>query len=66
LRYKDFHFAAKPAAAQRDADFTAEAVAATSPVGLEEVTSVKEFGEQMSARGVLGWWRESMGYGNRD
>jgi len=51
---------------RRDEGFTDDAVAAVSAAGLEEVTSVKGFGEQMSARGVLGWWRESMGYGGRD
>lgn len=34
--------------------------------GFEEVGSVGEFKEVMEKRGLLGWWREAMGYESRE
>ena len=32
------------------------------PAGLEEVEAVKEFGNRMEAKGLLTWWKQSLGW----
>lgn len=72
LRYKDFQLVSRPACVvseedlmkvegkqKNDAQRRGKAFLAA---GLEEVESVKEFGDLMAQRGVWHWWRKRMGY----
>jgi hypothetical protein len=59
LRYKDFQLVKKPAAKMSEGPGNGAAV---SYGRLEEVESVKEFGERMEGFGVRDWWRKGMGY----
>lgn len=56
LRYKDYQLAAPPSCASETAVPSAEYGM------LREVSTVKEFGAEMEARGLLPWWRASMGF----
>lgn len=56
LRYKDFQLVA-PTSRASD-----KAVPSTEPGILREVGSVKEFAAEMESKGLLPWWRVSMGY----
>ncbi|KAI9369151.1 hypothetical protein BJX61DRAFT_545839 [Aspergillus egyptiacus] len=72
LRYKDFQLVCRPAAVVVEAEAGKEmggksrAKHAKKEIwaGLEEVESVKEFGNFMEQRGVWGWWRKGMGFVN--
>ncbi|KAH7392607.1 hypothetical protein BKA66DRAFT_412017 [Pyrenochaeta sp. MPI-SDFR-AT-0127] len=58
LRYKDFQLVKKPG--QKQVEGVEEQHVAYGK--LEEVESVKDFGENMRSLGVRGWWRRGMGY----
>ncbi|KAL4783887.1 hypothetical protein BJX76DRAFT_241505 [Aspergillus varians] len=73
LRYKDFQLVNRPACAMvEEEQGVAEGKGkgggkkdrkdAELGTGLEEVESVKEFGNFMEKRGVWQWWRRGMGY----
>jgi hypothetical protein len=57
LRYKDYHLAIRPAALESSQDQPLD-----HDTGLDEISSVKEFGLWMQKRGLLQWWRKGMGY----
>ncbi|GIZ47095.1 hypothetical protein CKM354_001019600 [Cercospora kikuchii] len=59
LRYKDFHYVAKPAEMRPENDVLGKTSGST---GLHEAQTVKEFAAEMQARGVLKWFRKGMGY----
>ena len=59
LRYKDFQLVRKPA----EKEVAGKEVENRVTYGkLEEVDTVKEFGERMEGMGVWTWWRKGMGY----
>lgn len=60
LRYKDYRCLRKVA------PVTDEGKGESERVGFEEVGSVWEFKEVMVRKGLLGWWREAMGYDSQD
>ncbi|MCJ1402909.1 hypothetical protein MMC11_006130 [Xylographa trunciseda] len=60
LRYKDYQLAARPAGIEERKDGAGEVEGA----GLHEVAAVKDFGLRMDEKGMLGWWRQAMGYTN--
>lgn len=76
LRYKDFQLASRPASAIVGEEEESRGPAGLKSkrgekknerhegleTGLEEVESVKEFGNLMQQRGVWQWWRRGMGY----
>ncbi|KAL4748795.1 hypothetical protein BDW72DRAFT_195436 [Aspergillus terricola var. indicus] len=72
LRYKDFQLVSRPAcvmveeelmkAEGKENNDAQRGGKAFLGVGLEEVESVKEFGNLMAQRGVWQWWRKGMGY----
>ncbi|KAM3417282.1 hypothetical protein BST61_g5538 [Cercospora zeina] len=59
LRYKDFHHAAKPDEIRPEHHKLGKPAGST---GLHKAETVKEFAAEMQARGVLKWFRKSMGY----
>jgi hypothetical protein len=56
LRYKDYQLAARPA------PIDSKIIVDYEFGKLFEVSSVKEFSNRMSERGILDWWRAGMGY----
>lgn len=76
LRYKDFQLASRPASATVGDGEESRGPAGVKwkrgemknerhdeiEIGLEEVESVKEFGNMMEQKGVWQWWRRGMGY----
>lgn len=54
LRYKDFRCVARPARTEGDGEVRAR--------GWGETASLREFGEEMEARGLGAWWKRGMGY----
>jgi hypothetical protein len=76
LKYKDFQLASRPASATGGEEEGSRGPAGVKwkrdekkngrhqelGAGLEEVESVKEFGNLMEQRGVWQWWRRGMGY----
>ncbi|KAL5334949.1 hypothetical protein BJX70DRAFT_339633 [Aspergillus crustosus] len=67
LRYKDFQLVSRPAAVVNEEGKTHGLENMRDELfrsGLEEVESVKEFGNLMERRGVWQWWRKGMGYVN--
>ncbi|KAL4772589.1 hypothetical protein BDW60DRAFT_40354 [Aspergillus nidulans var. acristatus] len=72
LRYKDFQLVSRPACVVIEEDLmkvggkekndAQRRGKAFLGAGLEEVESVKEFGNLMAQRGVWQWWRKRMGY----
>lgn len=61
LRYKDFQLVRKPGKLVAESETVPEG-RAIGKHGLNEVESVKEFGNCMAQRGVWMWWRKGMGY----
>jgi hypothetical protein len=67
LRYKDFQLVSRPACAEvegmaREKESGKSYKDGELKAGLEEVESVKEFGNVMEQKGVWQWWRRGMGY----
>lgn len=63
LRYKDFQLVRKPA----EKEVAGKEVENKVTYGkLEEVDTVKDFGERMESIGVWTWWRKGMGYLGND
>ena len=60
LRYKDFQCPQKPSSHPVHVD------EGMRNSGFKEVTSVTEFGETMSRKGLTTWWKIGMGYGASD
>lgn len=56
LRYKDYQLVAPTSQASESA------VSSSEPGILREVGSVKEFAAEMELKGLLPWWRTSMGF----
>lgn len=56
LRYKNYQLIAAASAAEK------EVVPAMESGLLEEVDTVKDFAATMESKGLLKWWRTSMGY----
>ena len=63
LRYKDFQLVTKPAEKEGVGKEAENGVAYGK---LEEVDTVKDFGEKMERIGVWRWWRKGMGYVGND
>lgn len=61
LRYKDYQLAARPALVHRESQVD---IGQLPRPTFTEIGSVKVFGQYMDSLGVLGWWREAMGYAN--
>ena len=59
LRYKDFQLVKKPAEKEVAGKEEENRVAYGK---LEEVDTVKDFGETMEKIGIWEWWRKGMGY----
>ncbi|QIX02477.1 hypothetical protein AMS68_007994 [Peltaster fructicola] len=61
LRYKDYQLAARPDQVVLERA-TTEVQPTNNSHGLSEVSTVKEFSQEMARRGVFEWWRAAMGY----
>lgn len=59
LRYKDYHLVARPSPVVPEGDVLSHTPTKSE---FEEVTSVKEFGEEMRRHKIHDWWRRAMGY----
>ncbi|OOQ82605.1 hypothetical protein PEBR_40368 [Penicillium brasilianum] len=64
LRYKDFQLVTRPGSLEPEGGQSEGQGEGKKEfdIGLEEVESVKEFGNCMEKRGVWNWWRKGMGY----
>lgn len=56
LRYKDYQLVAPAGLASK------KAVPSTEVGTLREVNTVREFAAEMQSKGLLPWWRVSMGF----